>query len=142
MKAIIVALTALSLAFPPSAPTPAERMLPADPMLASIRSVDSTRSARTQIALSGGLFKSLGFAPGDFGTLTMSGRGGTAIGTLRAELSDYPGSITFSSADSEPEVEVRVWPSSGAPVPRYEGRGHVVRIVRGADGTLAVQAIR
>lgn len=137
MKTLLVALASIAAI---AAPLPTSA--PAEIMLASVQSADSTRQPNIRIELSGGLLKSLGFANGATGTLSLSGRGGSATGTLSAELTDESGALTFSTAASDPEIEVRVWPGSGAPVPRYQARGHRVRVVRAADGTLGVQAIR
>jgi hypothetical protein len=130
----MVSVAALSLQTQP--PTPAEAMV------ASIQSADSTRRPTIRIELTGSLFKSLGFAKGATGTLSLGGNAGTATGTLSAALSGEPGALVFSTAAADPELELRVWPSSGVAVPRYQARGHTVKVIRAANGVLAVQSIR
>lgn len=130
---VVVTATALSGQQP--------RVTP-EPMRATIRAVGSTRSPLIAIRISGELFHSLGIAKGSVGELSLWSDKGTARGTLTAELSTESGELVFSADPSGPELEIQVWPATDAAVPRYQARGHTVRVGRAATGALYVLAGR
>jgi hypothetical protein len=111
----------------------------AERMYVTINSVDSTRQITVRVEMSGHLFESLGVS-GAAGGVHLEGPAGTATTPAIAEPSRRAGAMTFTSPVNDPEIEVRVRPSSGARVPALYGRGHVVRVVREAPtGALHVE---
>ena len=131
---LVLATTAFS--------TQARPVLKPEPMLARVQSADSAQQPTIQITIEGSLFKSLGIARGTSGTLSLRENGGTGSGILRAELSTEPGVLVFSAPPIGPELELSVWPPSGAAVPRYQARGHTVSVTRSASGVLSVHTDR
>jgi len=121
-------------------PTP---QVASEPMRATIRSSDSTQQPPIAIVIRGDLFKSMGIQTGTVGTLSLDrDAGGTATGMLAAELTARPGEMSFSVSRTGPELELDVWPSSGATTPRLHARGHTVRVIRGPSGVIAVSTGR
>jgi hypothetical protein len=112
-----------------------------EPMFAKVRSADSTQRVTMHVSSKGQLFESLDVAEGEVGSVSLKGGSGTATGVVVAELTTRPGALTFSSALNGPDLEVTVWPRSGAAVPRLWARGRTVRVVRDSStGGLRVEA--
>ena len=97
-----------------------------------------TQHPTINVAMNGELFQSLGIA-GTTGTVSLYANGGTATGNLRAELSAKPGELTFSVSPTDPQLELRVWPISGAATPRFRARGRTVVVGRSASGDFYVK---
>ena len=117
-----------------------EVTLPAGTMFVRVRSIDSTRETPIRVTISGRIFQTLGFAKGDTGHLALHGNSGTATGTITGELAKAAGTMTFASSPLDAELELTVWPTSGARTPRLWARGHNVQIVRNERGQLRVRA--
>ena len=133
MRSSLVALIAFV-----AAATPAMAQQPAGRMLLSVRSSDTTRVAEMTIDVRGQLFQRLGISEGTTGSLRLEGDGGSATGTVVGEISEKTGELVFTTSLTGPELELRVWPASGA-LPRLVAVGHTVRVVRGASGRLEVK---
>jgi len=110
-----------------------------EPMFASVVSTDSTQRPTINVEMEGALFQSLGVI-GTTGTVWLTGNRGTVTGVVRAELTAKPGELTFSVSPSDPELELRVWPISGAATPRFEARGRTVVVGRSASGEFYVKS--
>jgi hypothetical protein len=141
MKAYMKASVVLLLAATTLSAQDTENRPKAEPMLATIKSVDSTRTPSISISVRGRLLKYLGVAKGQAGILQLQGNSGTATGVLVAELSADAGEMSFTSPLGGPALELDVWPSSGAGTPRLQVRGHIVRVVRARSGHLSVTAV-
>jgi hypothetical protein len=131
--AAILFLAATTLAAQDKASRPNEQ-----PMLASIRSVDSSATPTIRVSMGGRIFKSLG-VEGQTGSVKLDGNSGTAMGVLSAELTADVGEMSFSVPVFGPELELVVWPRSGASAPRFHARGHTVRVYRDRSGVLGVK---
>jgi hypothetical protein len=113
---------------------------PIEGMILSVRAADATQPVIMHIRLSGELFASLGVAEGQTGTLRLEGDRGTATGIITGELASGAGEIMFSSSRLGADLELAVFPASGAMRPRLFARGRDVRVVRASSGTLMVQS--
>ena len=109
-----------------------------EPMFASVVSTDSTQRPTIDITMDGEIFQTLGVV-GTTGTVSLKAKRGTATGVLRAELTAEPGEMSFSVPSSAPELELRVWPMSGAATPRFWARGRTVVVGRSASGEFYVK---
>lgn len=119
----------------------AEKKSTLEPMRAEIRSADPSQHVTMRVSIKGQLSQKLGVANGEVGSLSLNGNAGLATGVIVAELATEPGALTFSSGLTGPDLEIKIWPASGAPTPRLWARGRTVRVVRDSStGGLRVEA--
>ena len=109
-------------------------------MVAQVRSADATQQPRIRITTRGHLFTSLGIDARETpsGSIALSGDSGVARGVVTGELSEDTGELIFSTAASNPELVLSVWPKSGAALPRLYAHGHTVLVMRSASKGLTV----
>ena len=107
--------------------------------LLRVRAADTTKQAAMHIAISGGLFGSLGASKASPGSVRLGEGGGTGTGTVIGSLLKRPGRLTFSSDAVGIELELLITAVSGARTPRLVALGKSVSVVYSDAGNLSVE---
>src|SRR5471030_3030735 len=79
---------------------------PIEPMMVRVHSAVSARPAAMHITMSGGLFHSLGIDLPSSGSLHLEGVTGTASGSIKGEITESAGALTFTSDEADVFLEI------------------------------------
>jgi hypothetical protein len=113
---------------------------PIEPMMVRVHGAVSAKPATMHITMSGGLFQSLGIDLPSSGSLKLEGVSGTATGSIKGELTEAPGEMTFTSDEAGVYLEISVAPRSSVTTPVLHASGRVVSVIRRSDGVLRVES--
>jgi hypothetical protein len=96
--------------------------------LLRVRAADTTKQAAMHIAITGGVFGSLGASKGSIGSVSLHGDGGTGTGMVVGSLLPNAGKLTFSSDHPDVPLELIVTALDDARTLSVSARGATTRV--------------